>query len=216
MKNDKVNIQKIKYNGLIISITIWFVLTVLFGVMEFDITAKLWIISDIVKLFISFVGIILFIISLMQLVKYKTIKTIIIFQVVIVIGILHLNIIPWFGISEQIKLSFMLPKYKSVISTISNGTNLGIIEKNGVSEIDGIQFIKGSGEQVAFPWFSGVTDNWIGIVYDPTDSVDNANKFKSDWSNWNDPNLEEVKKMFGGDLEKSILIEENWYKCIFT
>ncbi len=216
MINDKFNLQNRKCSGFLISITIWFVLTIFFGIFEFDISSKLFILSDIYKIFISFVGIVLFIISVLQLKKHKMAKNITKFQVIIIIGILHLNIIPWFEISEQIKLSIMLPKYKSIISLISNGTNLSITEKNGVSEINGIQFIRGYGEQVAFLWFSGVTDNWIGIVYDPTASVENANKFKSDWSNWNDPNLEKVKEMFGGDLNKSILIEKNWYKCIFT
>ncbi len=52
----------------------------------------------------------------------------------------------------------------------------------------------------AFPQPGGILDNWQGIVSDPSGSVPRASEFKSEFSNWNDPALQSVKKLFGGDL----------------
>ena len=70
--------------------------------------------------------------------------------------------------------------------------------------------------RIAFYWQRGVIDNWVGLVYDPTGKVIKANKFKSDWSNWGDASLAEVKGLFGGDLRRAKRMSKNWYLCWFT
>jgi hypothetical protein len=70
--------------------------------------------------------------------------------------------------------------------------------------------------RVAFRWQLGVTDNWVGLVYDPTGMVMKANAFKRDWSNWKDPALEPVKRLFGGDIFQTRHLKDNWYLCSFT
>jgi hypothetical protein len=69
--------------------------------------------------------------------------------------------------------------------------------------------------RVAFSW-GGIIDNWYGIVYDPTGEVMRANEFKSDWSNWGDPKLKQVKRLFGGDLLHARKLKPSWYFCSFT
>jgi hypothetical protein len=70
--------------------------------------------------------------------------------------------------------------------------------------------------RVAFMWQAGVTDNWVGLVYDPTGIVMKANEFKRDWSNWKDPALEPVKRLFGGDIVQTRHFKDHWYLCVFT
>jgi hypothetical protein len=69
--------------------------------------------------------------------------------------------------------------------------------------------------RVAFSW-GGIMDNWIGIVHDPTGEVMEANRFRPDWSNWNDPALGGGKRLFGGDLYRARHLWGNWYFCCFT
>ncbi len=70
--------------------------------------------------------------------------------------------------------------------------------------------------RVSFFWFRGVTDNWVGLVFDPTGEVMKANQFKSDWSNWHDPNLQGIKRLFDGDLYHAEHLSGHWYLCGFT
>jgi len=70
--------------------------------------------------------------------------------------------------------------------------------------------------RVAFYWYRGVTDNWIGLVYDPTGAVMNANNFKPDWPNWQDTDLLPIKKLFGGDMMGAKKMANSWYLCWFT
>ena len=37
-----------------------------------------------------------------------------------------------------------------------------------------------------------------------------------DWSNWKDPALEPVKRLFGGDIVQARHLQDNWYLCVFT
>ena len=66
--------------------------------------------------------------------------------------------------------------------------------------------------RVAFVW-DGIIDNWYGPVYDPSGKVLEANKFKS---NWDDPSLADIKKLFGGDMVGCRHLTGPWYFCSFT
>jgi len=69
--------------------------------------------------------------------------------------------------------------------------------------------------RVAFSW-GGVIDNWHGIVHDPSGEVLKASRFKADWSNWGDPELRDVKSLFGGDMRSARHLWGHWYYCTFT
>ncbi len=94
-----------------------------------------------------------------------------------------------------------------------------IIGAKSKSERDKFQYPtiadEGPPVRVAFSW-GGIIDNWHGIVYDPTGEVLKASEFKRDWSNWNDPKLHEVKKLFGGDMTSAKHLWGPWYYCTFT
>lgn len=70
--------------------------------------------------------------------------------------------------------------------------------------------------RVAFIQPGSLLDNYTAVVYDPTGLVLQANQFRPDWSNWNDPRLLPVKKLFGGDLVWAEHLQGPWYRCGFT
>ena len=43
-----------------------------------------------------------------------------------------------------------------------------------------------------------------------------ARQFKPDWSNWNAPELQGVRRLFGGDLRHCEPLGGPWYFCCFT
>ncbi|MFT7617833.1 MAG: hypothetical protein ACI97A_001472 [Planctomycetota bacterium] len=74
---------------------------------------------------------------------------------------------------------------------------------------------KGPPVRIAFPW-GGITDNWFGIVYDPTGEVLKANQIEIGGENWHNPKFEPVKKLFGGDMHAAQHMWGHWYYCVFT
>lgn len=78
-----------------------------------------------------------------------------------------------------------------------------------------VQVDLGPPRRIAFSW-GGIIDNWSGIVYDPSGEVLRAREFKKDWSNWGDPELRHVKRLFGGDMRYSFHLWGDWYYCSFT
>jgi hypothetical protein len=70
--------------------------------------------------------------------------------------------------------------------------------------------------RVAFPSPGGMLDNWCGVVFDPSALVMRANDFRGDFSNWDDPKLAHVKKLFGGDLRSCRHLDGAYYYCCFT
>lgn len=101
---------------------------------------------------------------------------------------------------------------------IESGNNTGIVERFNQDTMTRevlMEVEPGPPLRAVFPQW-GIMDNWWGIIYDPSGFVEEANKFKSDWSNWDDPELQKVKKLFGGDMVKCDKLEEGWYLCSFT
>jgi len=67
----------------------------------------------------------------------------------------------------------------------------------------------------AFYWVRGVTDNWVGVVYDPTGRVMLVNQANG-WDGLSDPRWKDVVYLFGGTLYKSEKLGNHWYLCYFT
>lgn len=105
-----------------------------------------------------------------------------------------------------------LEQYKVIVAQVSQLDTSTLSEMQHYPDyiID-----KGPPVRIAFIW-DGMVDNWIGIVYDPSGEVLRANSFKRDWSNWKDPQLEQVKGLFGGDLFRTRRLWKHWYFCSFT
>jgi len=60
---------------------------------------------------------------------------------------------------------------------------------------------RGPPDRVAFYWKRGVTDNWVGLVYDPTGDVVNAAA---------------CQDFFGGTMTHSRHLTGPWFICWFT
>lgn len=73
----------------------------------------------------------------------------------------------------------------------------------------------GPPERWAFMWQRGVTDNWVGVVYDPTGDVMQVNRADG-WDELRDPALSKIVMLFGGTLHRTEHMEGDWYLCWFT
>lgn len=111
----------------------------------------------------------------------------------------------------RIRFHRLQPEYVEIVSRVQ----LGEIESSGVYQ--GIRYQSDPSEplRIAFVW-DGLVDNWHGVVFDPTGLVLRANEFKPDWSNWEAPELQEVKHLFGGDMLYARHLGGPWYLCGFT
>jgi hypothetical protein len=105
-------------------------------------------------------------------------------------------------------------RYEAIIAEVQGK---GEVDQ-GWRKVGAIDYIVDAGPpvRVAFRQDGGILDNWEGVVYDPSGSVLLARQFKRDWSNWHDPALLHVKKLFGGDLVYCRPIKGHFYRCWFT
>ena len=126
-------------------------------------------------------------------------------------GFLRLN--PHFtsGVRFALQRASYEEKVRIILQAKAEGRD---VEKLNISDFAYLD--DGPPVRVSFFWFRGVTDNWVGLVFDPTDEVMKANQFKRDWSNWNDPNLQGIKRLFDGDLYYAEHLSGHWYLCGFT
>ena len=65
--------------------------------------------------------------------------------------------------------------------------------------------------RVAFPWGTGITDNWRAIVHDPTGLVLAANRGQDA-----DDEAYRAANLFGGTLCKAVHLSGDYYYCVFT
>lgn len=72
----------------------------------------------------------------------------------------------------------------------------------------------GSPRRVAFSMPGGIIDNWIGIVYDPTGLVMQANQVPM--ADLKNPKYAYVVGLFGGDMTYARHLFGPWYLCSFT
>ncbi len=106
----------------------------------------------------------------------------------------------------------VLRKYESAVEKIRSAPE----RKSDFEREYGCLIEPGAPLRVAFRQPGGILDNWVAIVYDPSGEVLKSRQFKSDWSNWHDPTLQKVKRLFGGDLQWAEPLGGNWYRCYFT
>lgn len=111
-----------------------------------------------------------------------------------------------------LRFSFSRPRYEAAVARIQAAAPA---QRDKVAGRD-YNVDPGPPLRVAFVQPGSVLDNYSAIVYDPTGLVMKANQFKGDWSNWNDPKLAHVKKLFGGDLVWAEHLGGPWYRCGFT
>jgi hypothetical protein len=100
------------------------------------------------------------------------------------------------------------PRYRAIVADIQAGR----VPPGGTRYL----IEQGIPLRVAFPWPGGITDNWCGVVYDPSGLVLKARLFRPDLSNFGDPALRQVRSLFGGDLRSCEPLGGHWYFCCFT
>jgi ABC-type transport system involved in multi-copper enzyme maturation permease subunit len=64
----------------------------------------------------------------------------------------------------------------------------------------------------AFYWSRGVTDNWSGVVYDPSGQVAKIN----DAHGWDAIHAHDLSNLFGGTYYRCQKVGGGWYICWFT
>ena len=70
--------------------------------------------------------------------------------------------------------------------------------------------------RVGFRLPGAFLNDWTGVVYDETGFVMKSNLFLADGSNWDEPGLQKVKKLFGGNMQGCLKLRKNWYLCNFS
>lgn len=105
-------------------------------------------------------------------------------------------------------------RYEAIVAELGHRPTLA----EGQQWASGIRYVVEPGPplRVAFPWPGGIVDNWCGVVFDPSGLVLKARQFKPDLSNFDDPALREVRRLFGGDLRSCKPLGGDWYFCCFT
>jgi hypothetical protein len=67
--------------------------------------------------------------------------------------------------------------------------------------------------RVAFPWPGGITDNWCGVVHDPTGDVLQVNTMELWTPQWRN---HRVTLLFGGDMVSCEHVDGPYHYCCFT
>lgn len=195
---------------LLIGTIVWVIATMLLLVFFPDLASVLWILMLGVQFAFLAFAIILLIGALVRIRRSPRVAAI---CTLIIAGVLVFAFTGGRGWGERTRFALVRPSYERRLQEILQSFERGTPMESRYAEYE---IEPGPPVRVAFMWQAGVTDNWVGLVYDPTGIVMKANQFKRDWSNWNDPALEPVKRLFGGDIVKTRHLKDNWYLCIFT
>jgi hypothetical protein len=109
------------------------------------------------------------------------------------------------------QFAIMLPAYSRVVETESRSPSKGVVEDGKVTYV----VDNGPPVRIAFPKF-GIIDNWVAIVYDPSDAVAEARgwDFQSGKQLFTAP--PKIKSLFGGDLVECWRLYSHYYSCSFT
>jgi len=199
-----------KNRSLLLSTAVWVVSTLLLLVFFPDLASILWILMLGVQLGFLVCALILLIWAVRSLRRSPRVAAI---CVLLVVGTLAFAFTAGRAWGERTRFALVRHSYEQRLQEILRSCEKGppSAPRNADYKIE-----PGPPVRVAFVWQAGVTDNWVGLVYDPTDLVMRANEFKADWSNWKDPALAPVKRLFGGDLLRARRLQDHWYLCVFT
>lgn len=124
--------------------------------------------------------------SQMLLMAIKKCKIIYLQAIAIVISsglIASIYIVP---LSTDVRFFLLRPYYESQLAKVQSGENVVEIKKEK--------------NLVAFYWYRGVVDNWVGLVYDPTKSL----------------SLPQSQNIFGGIVYKIHHLDGGWFICYFS
>lgn len=99
------------------------------------------------------------------------------------------------------------PEYLALVEGLAGGG--ARVESDLRMQVD-----DGEPLRVAFPWGTGLVDNWRAIVHDPTGVVLRA---EDAWeADADDPEVRLARDLFGGHLVRCVHLSGPFYYCVFT
>lgn len=195
---------------LLIGTIAWLIATLLLLVFFPDLASVLWILMLGVQFAFLAFAVVLLVTALVRIRRSPRVGAI---CTLIIVSTLVFALTGGRDWGERTRFALVRHSYEQRLQEILSSFERGTPMESRYAEYE---IEPGPPVRVAFMWQAGVTDNWVGLVYDPTGFVMTANQFKRDWSNWKDPALEPVKRLFGGDIVKARHLKDNWYLCVFT
>jgi hypothetical protein len=102
-------------------------------------------------------------------------------------------------------------KVRIILQTKAEGRDIDKLKISDLAYID-----DGPPVRVSFFWFRGVTDNWVGLVFDPSGDVMKVNQLRAEKRKWDDPKFQGISMLFGGELYHAEHLSGHWYLCGFT
>jgi hypothetical protein len=115
---------------------------------------------------------------------------------------------PLIGIAVQYaEFAVMLPTYSRIVEVVEKGSKL-------TDEIE-YSVDRGPPVRVAFAK-GGIIDNWMGVVYDPSDAVAQAKGWDFSTGKQTFTAPPGVKELFGGDMVACSHLYGHYYLCGFT
>lgn len=179
---------------LLITATIWGLGLLAMVVYARDLEEALWFLYDPLLIgFVWFVGVVIFILAAIRIRKQR--RAAISCLLVFVFGSLAFVCEDYLTANVRFRIS--QSHYEKRLETV--------LTSDGVERADDVAGVEGTAsKRVAFYWIRGVTDNWVGLVFDPTDSLA-------------EPALSRGQtQYFGGDLVSVRHLNGHWYLCAFT
>lgn len=112
---------------------------------------------------------------------------------------------------DDLRFRLERPAYDKVVAEVASGQ----WRTEDVRRLRGvvIRTDPGPPSRVAFVW-SGMGDNWAGVVWDPTDIVATATGWDGAAGRYTASPI--AKKLFGGDLVWCSQLSGHYYRCGFT
>jgi hypothetical protein len=83
----------------------------------------------------------------------------------------------------DVRFFLLRPYYESQLAKVQAGASIAEVKKDG--------------NLVAFYWYRGILDRWVGLIYDPTESL----------------SLPRSIQIFGGLVYKIHHLDKDWYLC---
>lgn len=123
--------------------------------------------------------------------------------------------IAWTGLRafSHMRFALLFPVYSSFVS--------GLNESPPGQRVGRVAFVRyevepGPPARVVFPHCGGITDNWTGTVYDPTDEVEKVQDWKDTGDTREFTGHKAIEGLFGGDIVSCSRRLGHDFFCVFT
>jgi hypothetical protein len=197
---------------------LWLILGILYYVFWVDIEGGIFIFVECITWIYGGAGIILLIfiigeIWLQTKLRHFPKNSVTAITVIMICGMSLLYLGPHYGF--LVRFYLFKPHYEEIARRLSQNypidqTDTFYYDEKSFSIVD-----KGPPIRVAIELPGGLLDNFQAVVYDPSGIVGQLQRFNLD-THWDDPQLNDLKKLFGGEMFYCEPIEGSWFYCWFT